>query len=482
MSKSILNILCFEKSPSLSKIAGAVFNSVPKKIERTSSLNKFTKLVTGKKYHIVMVGYEFSELLRSPDEFLTTNLMDTHLILVLGEFPGKDDFIQHPQKYIVTEDSMSSKLPVLLGDVYHSLQTKQLDRTSDAEVLKESFSALENFVAIVDNDADILFLNRAAENLLKITDEIYTETSLLDYLVDGEKIWKYFIEILSEPGARIRDHQLRFRDAGNHEIEGIVFVAPIKAAETLYLVSSNKPDEVKGSELISTEYKILEKFADSIANELINPVNIMSGRLQLLQRENVDQKQMDKNIITLNSQLYRINDIITKLISFARLKQDSIPQRVNINEILQNLLLAPEVIKSEKLISFKFDRNIPALAGQISHFEIMMRTLVGLGLKYLKSEGKLEIVTELQKNNTGEDRIGLHFRLKYDKEINYKEMSFCAFFGTDSSGAKTKSIDLTVIEHILNHYNSKINIEQLDKSIEILTILFPVPGNIHAEA
>ncbi len=226
----------------------------------------------------------------------------------------------------------------------------------------------------------------------------------------------------------------------------------------------------------------MEKFADSIANELINPVNIMSGRLQLLQTENADQKQMDKNIITLNSQLYRINDIITKLISFARLKQDTIPQRVNINEILQNLLLAPEVIKSEKMINFRFDKNIPALAGQISHFEILMRTLVGLGLKYLKSEGELEIVTEFQKNNTGVDRIGLHFRLKYDKEIKNKEMSFCSLFGTDSSGAKTKSIDLTVIEHILNHYNSKINIEQLDKSIEILTILFPVPGNIHAEA
>ncbi|MGD9899121.1 MAG: histidine kinase dimerization/phospho-acceptor domain-containing protein [Calditrichaceae bacterium] len=481
MSKSILNILCFEKKSTISKIAGAVFNSVPKNIDRSSSLNKFIKLVAEKKYHIVLVDYEFSGHLRSPDESLITQLMDTHLILILKNLPRKDDLIQHPYRYVVTEDSLSSKLPVLLGDVYHSLQEKQLDRISDIEVLRESISALENFVAIVDHDADILFLNRAAESLLKITGEIYTETSLLDYFVDGEKIWKYFIEILSDPGGSVRDYQLRFRDAGNHEIEGFVTVAPIKTAETLYLLSSNKPADVKVPELISTEHKILEKFADSIANELINPVNIMSGRLQLLKTEKADQTQMDKNIDTMNSQLYRINDIITKLTSFARLKQDTIPQKININDILQNLLLAPDVIKAEKMLNFRFDKNIPALAGQISHFEILMKTLVGLGIKYLKSDGKLEVVTEFQKMSSGEDRIGLHIRLKYEEEIINKEMTFCSFFGTDSSGAKTKSIDLTVIEHILNHYNSRIKTEQIDKSTEILTILFPVPGNIHAE-
>jgi signal transduction histidine kinase len=209
--------------------------------------------------------------------------------------------------------------------------------------------------------------------------------------------------------------------------------------------------------------KIYEKqgqfFAD-ITHELRNPLHTIAGSLEMLQLENIDEKQKLHYLQTAIRQTERINRLFRDLVTLQRYDSDEFfiqKKRCDLSRIIEQIyeLLLPAA--EEKSLDFEIETNPVWIEADPGKIEQVIENLVSNAIKYTVS-GKIKIRTSADREKVTIEIIDTGIGISKE----HLDRLFDRFYRTDKARSRDKGgtgLGLSVVKSILNAHGSDIHVE-----------------------
>jgi signal transduction histidine kinase len=134
--------------------------------------------------------------------------------------------------------------------------------------------------------------------------------------------------------------------------------------------------------------------ASEIAHEIGTPLNIISGRVELLAQKSKSDDRMQKDLDIINQQIERITRIIRELLNLSR-PRDQIVVPVDLQDLLGALLefLRISLEKAHIQTQLSFDPNARILLAQKDHLQQVFLNLIVNAIQAMPKAGSLFIKT-----------------------------------------------------------------------------------------
>lgn len=475
MTNKQINIICIDASHQISKLVQSIFSSIPHLVEEVDHQKDLFELTRDKFPDLILLNTAHTSM---PDP---SSIRKLHLIhpglcmLIVDENLDNIDKYQNEERlHFIQTSRLAERLPVVLSEYYSNLNKQNQNGLSFQNLLQKAVTSLNHFLVILDENARIIVISKAAEQVLGISTEDVRGESFLEFLTDGEKVWKYLVELCVDRTDQIENHAVKLKAFTNEEIEQKINFECIQNDVPYYIMQAGDEKlQWGGSE---ANYELLEMFADSVANELLNPVNIISGRLQLLHSNLAGQEQYQKSIVALEKQVERINETMSKLLTFAHLKQDTVPQKIDLNELVRRVLIEPSIARLLEIETITLEYAVNetlTLRGAMAHFDLLVKTLIELCYHSIGTGGKIKIETGHEKKYLNKNWAKLIFTLNYSSSTFGSETTLHAYLSKNRHKLRIKSIERTIITHLIHHYKGNYKIISDSPQVEKLIILFP---------
>ena len=483
MTNYIFKIACHDKSMQVPKIVQAVFNSVPFSLDIYKNPEEFHSNIADKKYDLVIINRLNTKITSIDVKKRQLTKPETSIIIIDENHRAIDDWLDIHQIKFLTEDEIVQKLPLFLGEIYAQSNQKLSSGFNYLEVINDSLKLINRIIILVDSDAGIFFLNHEAEKFLGVENQEYLGLPVTDYIVDGDKIWNFIDERCIRGNEKLTGYKIVFRDAFNIEKQKMISAIRLTPKQNFVLIETESHNDIPKPFSADDQYELLDKFADSIANDLLNPVNIISGRIQLLKNDLQKNEKYKKSFEALEKQLNRIQDVTSKMLTFARLKQDTVPQKIELNRIFKNALSnasIKSILRDKEIqLSLALKDDIPVLEGLNSHFDLLIRTILEICFICLGKKGSILVETEHLNNYLNSDWIGFKISLNYNESVFTKKENLHTFLNIDQSGNRSVTIESTIVDHIIRHYRGDYQLHREGQNKETIILLFPVPEPRH---
>ncbi len=472
-------IICIDKTEQAVKIIRAVFNSVPYELTLITSLSEIISEPSRYRFNLLVINRTVCDCSLNDIKKVQISFPDPSFIIIDREYKNIENWTYLNSIKFVTINEIESKLPIFLGDFYSKDQSNFESSFTFFELLKNSLYNVRNIILITDLDSNIIFMNREAEKMLQIQDQELNEMQLMDYMIDGTKVWNYITNNYLDWQENNHKYTITFVDSLGNEYEKEIAIHKVLANDEYIMIESAdwRAPGVKKNE--DKESAILNKFADSIANELMNPVNNISGRIQLLQSDLGTNLKYKKSLDSLENQVNRINETMSKLLTFARLKQDTIPQKIDLNDLLHKILMDPSMIRlteqSEIDLDYHLSDDLPSLSGLISHFDLLLKISLEICFECLGKKGRILVETKQLNDYLNKNWILVNLSLDYANSLIYQKGCLQEYFKHGNFETNNISIESTIIDHIIHHYQGLCQIDTETQNKEIVMLLFPLP-------
>jgi len=390
-------------------------------------------------------------------------------------------------------DAFKKKFEGKLSDEDLAFITSSYDRYmfEMIKLMKEGKSAHEKFFADIilnspdaivgfNNEGEIFLWNRGAEKIFgwekdEITGKNFSILIPKDLLDNGE------IELMQ---SKIRDYGL----FSNFDTLRITKTGEYRNVSISRFVIFNEKEEIIGSvgiiRDITTE-KNLEKelrekenlaligeIVSSIAHNLSNPLNIISGNADylLLDKKEGDPDYEELKVIV--AEATRITKSIRSLLNFAKPLVPML-EETSLNELLEDATSGFKYLKGSKNIelSIKFDKKVPSVKVDKELLKDVFLNIIGNAIQAIpvNIKGLVEIKTlfagrkilvEISDNGTG---------------INAKDLHniFKPFYTTKGYGKGT-GLGLAFAERVIKEHNGSIEVKSIQNSKTTFFISLPV--------
>ncbi len=229
-----------------------------------------------------------------------------------------------------------------------SLKLKTENRRLQEENLRtrqfyeDLLNSTSEAIFVVDLDFHIQYCNASAEKFLSTAQQELLNQPLQNYIIDGYKVLHHLYHqlmldkkvggypvTLRTPQAQKVEVNLSadFLYGRNGRTEGLI----IAMENTAY------QNELLNQLFRKQQLLTISNLASAIAHEIRNPINILSGRIQLLHNE-LQGKQYQKTFAILQRQVERISDIVNQLSKFNMNREDTVPEALPLVEFLEKLI------------------------------------------------------------------------------------------------------------------------------------------------
>ncbi|HZH48765.1 MAG TPA: ATP-binding protein [Nitrospira sp.] len=128
-----------------------------------------------------------------------------------------------------------------------------------------------------------------------------------------------------------------------------------------------------------------------VAHELGNPLNSISGHLQLLMKE-ADPKEGQRHLAIIRSEIDRMVTIIQHILESTRLQVQSVP--VDLNQLIRDIqkLIAPGLSEKKHIVlKMELDESLPCVAGDPRALHGMIFNLVTNAIQAMPAGGELSV-------------------------------------------------------------------------------------------
>jgi len=477
MTSESLKIITVEQGMDISKLIRSIYGSLHFLMETVTPDQNIQDLLAKRSANLLVIDNEIAGF--SAKQIKLWRRTNAHLFIIL--ISQDDTIIQDISGCelirLISSKDLATKFPLILSEAYSAFTESIYSGLAYEKLLKHSLSNLSGMVLIVNRQGNIVFLNQEAEQLLGLGNDIHQDENLVAALVDGPKIWKYILDSCGTDPENHKTFLLKFVNKRHETLTRQIRIKPVESQNKYFLLQEFYSSDDDQSSSSNPDEDILETFSESIANELLNPANVLSGRLQLMQAEIPEQNPLRKHVDSISQQIQRIDEIIAKLLTFARLKQDFVPQKVNVNDVLEGIQLDPSVIRlnqrTEVKTHLELEREIPILSAQMAHLDLLFKMVLEICFNCLESAGEIEIQTTVVQNS-----LRISFTLIYSADLFDDEQTLQGYLGTDSKQNKQKSIETTIIRQILYQYDATHTVSRLERNTEKLEISFPVSQSL----
>ncbi|MBW1941459.1 MAG: GAF domain-containing protein [Deltaproteobacteria bacterium] len=217
------------------------------------------------------------------------------------------------------------------------------------------------------------------------------------------------------------------------------------------------------------------RLTTGIAHEILNPVNIMSMRLQLMKQKTDLSDQMKYTLDIFQNQLKRVTDIMDTLGRFSRVQEAKITTD-NLNKVLQNALkLCAPQLKAKKIqTDMAFHDKLPLLSMERGRIQEAIMSIVTNAVEAMDGSEKKRLAISTKPGGRG-SKVLLTIS-DTGSGIEEKDMGrvFDPFF-TTKDPAQNTGLGLFVSQSIIEQHGGKIWVEQAENGGA--TFFIELPSN-----
>ncbi|MCL5982745.1 MAG: ATP-binding protein [Firmicutes bacterium] len=234
--------------------------------------------------------------------------------------------------------------------------------------------------------------------------------------------------------------------------------------------------QILENERLHQQAKHMEKLslageiAAGIAHEIRNPLTVIKGYIQVLQKSSADDSYTREIYGLILEEAQRTNEIISNFLCFSRPDQ---PQKtmVQINELIENAttLLYGEALRKNVQLSFYPATDLPLLCLDKDQMMQVFLNLSSNALQAMPQGGSLSILTLLDKKE--------HQVLIYVSDTGHGiaptnlEKIFTPFFTTREEGT---GLGLSISQNIIAAHHGQIKAESIPGQGSRFTISLPL--------
>jgi len=367
----------------------------------------------------------------------------------------------------------ASSILRLRGDLRREVDELRHKRRFYENVLNR----FEDAVTVINSNFEIIYFNDAFEELMQLPGDTLQHSNLQEFIDDGFKLLNYVRKQL-DAGKNVRYYQIALK-APNNELLDINIDAdllnpvPDDDNNIILVMEKHTLSQDNFTQLLRKEkLSTIKLLAKALAHEVHNPINILSGRLQLLMQSLNDSKY-HKSFDTINRQLDRVAEIIDKLRRFNINKEDTIPQSLALVPLLEKFLNEKDTCQN---VSYKFhykadekelliNANQSQLQDAFDYLFRVIENIVSPGtrinvycrkLKSFSQQKVLEIQVNFKDTQTNGDFLQtIHDILPHEKH---------------------SLLDIALVHTIISNYDGKMYIETLVGDQKTLKLHFKISG------
>ncbi|HMQ69583.1 MAG TPA: ATP-binding protein [Ignavibacteria bacterium] len=356
-------------------------------------------------------------------------------------------------------------------------------------LVKEGKSAHEKFFSYIilnsidaiigfDNDQKIFLWNKGAENIFgykksEITGKDFSilvpedliKKGEVDFLVNEVKtkgfLANHETERITKDGNRINVSITRFV-VSNEEEEMIGSVGIVRDITVI----KNLEKELREKEKLA----LIGEVVSSIAHNLSNPLNIISGNADyLLLDKKVDDPEYEE-LKTILDEATRITKSIRHLLNFSRPLHTEKNQN-DINELLHSVATGYRHLNLNKEIKFKknLHKDIPLFKFDRFQLEDVFSNLINNAVQAIPQKGEIKINSSYENNNViveiSDNGSGI-------VKENLENI-FLPFYSSKDYGKGT-GLGLAIAKRIVNEHKGEILVESKVGKGTKFTLVFPV--------
>jgi two-component system NtrC family sensor kinase len=168
--------------------------------------------------------------------------------------------------------------------------------------------------------------------------------------------------------------------------------ADLKEAQGRIIRDAEGRLELERSLRRSEKLATIGQLSSGLAHEIGTPLNIISGRAELLKKRFEDKNEVQKNLDIIVQQAERITKIIQQLLGFVRKKA---PQQtpINVRAILENTLdfLDHQMQKQDVRVEKDLKDNLPLVKGDSDQIQQVFLNLILNAIQSMPEGGMLHL-------------------------------------------------------------------------------------------
>lgn len=210
------------------------------------------------------------------------------------------------------------------------------------------------------------------------------------------------------------------------------------------------------------------ELASNIAHEINNPLTSILGYSELI-KEEIDIKNIMRDIEVIENEALRARDIVRQLLEFSRKRPLEIKE-IQINDIMSEVLaLAAVPLKNSNITISKLYGDIPLIEGDANQLKQVFLNIINNAIFAMQGGGTLGVTTAMT------DKDSFHVEIRDTGKGIPKEILqriFEPFFTTKQE--KGTGLGLSVSYKIIQSHNGRIDVESEKGRGTKFTIVLPV--------
>lgn len=399
---------------------------------------------------------------------------------------------------LIVDDKRENILPLLKILELHNLKADAAQSGEEAlkMILKKSYSLIIMDVQMPGmdgfevaealsgsnrtKDIPVIFLSAISKEKKYISKGY--ETGAVDYItkpVDPDLLIlkvKTFLKLYEQKN-ELKD----IRDLLSKEIE-----IRKEAQENLELKVAERTKElsIKNEELELRNHE-LQQFAWVVSHDLKEPLRKIETFIKIIkERYLVQDEKADDYVHRTIRSAQRMGHLISDLLDYSRLSSDVVPVRVDLNEVLNEVLSDFDYLIEQKQAVIS-KNTLPAITGVPSQLRQLLQNVVGNSLKFTRQgivpeiSIQCELIAEKDFNSeTHSDGNYCRITVK-DNGIGFNELYLDKIFKifqslNDRNSYEGTGIGLAIAKKIVEKHNGLITAHSIDGSGASFVIILPV--------
>ncbi len=278
-----------------------------------------------------------------------------------------------------------------------------------------------------------------------------------------DRLHKELENKVSQRTTELETRNLELTEIKHHLLEMMVDKKAInfRLEESLQHLQQAQQQLVRSGKLAA-----LGSLVAGVAHEINNPVNIISGNLELLEMDSDIKKHFATEIELITQQTTRIKKIIGNMLGFARVRQSSL-QEININEIVNQVItpLQPQLETLHISFATRLLARKPLVSDEASLSQILTNLLCN-SIQAMPDGGCITVTTK-------ESQGGLEIIISDSgcgMTPQQVENMFNPFYSTKAEGT---GLGLAIGYELLRSLGGDINVESKPQQGTTITIILP---------
>ncbi|MCF8018641.1 MAG: HAMP domain-containing histidine kinase [Vallitaleaceae bacterium] len=221
-------------------------------------------------------------------------------------------------------------------------------------------------------------------------------------------------------------------------------------------------------ESVDSNEKLKKEFISMISHELRTPLTSIKGWIEIVGKKNVDDRTLDQGILIINSEMERLELLISDLIDFNKYNKNSMKMTMDNND-LKIFLIEMAKTYQEYDIRVSYSQRAYNLKFDIDRMKQVFHNLIQNSIKFRgDSHVKIEIDLSIEK-----EFYMIKYR-DYGTEMTIEEVNhmFDKFYKRNKVMPGV-GLGLYVVKEIIQAHKGRVRAIHVDKGIS-LVILLPI--------